>query len=104
MGIKNENFIHTTGIAPEKFKNALEYAHNINPRTTTELHESLRKGGYGELVPYFGFNENHEVKVFINGIEREPDSIEQTTERSSKKIPPKPRQLTRQESLDFFRR
>lgn len=102
LGIKNENLINTTGIAPEKFKNALGYARNINPRTTMELNESLRKGGYGDLVPYFYFDEKHDIVINIDGVRYTPDSTSEKTDRTYKKIPPRPQQLSREETLKFF--
>lgn len=98
----NNDILYVTGIAPERFKNALDYARNINPRTTMELNESLRKGGYGDLVPYFYFDEKHDIVINIDGVRYTPDSTSEKTDRTYKKVPPRPQQLTRKESLEWF--
>lgn len=107
MGIKQgglgEYFANTGYKTSDVGKIARDLAKS-KPMTTWELNETLRKQGHGDLVPYFYFDEKHNIVVNVNGVRYEPDEIIETkTERSkNNKIPPKPRTLDRQESIKFM--
>lgn len=106
MGIKDgglgEYFANTKYKTSEVAKIAQDLAQN-KPMTTWELNETLRRQGHGDLVPYFYFDEKHDIVVYVNGVNYEPDKIVETkTERSKRKIPPKPKTLNREESIQFM--